>query len=323
MRRVVVPVFSGVQLMDIAGPLEVFDAAGRVFEEKLYEPVVTSTDGGLVPATAGVSIDTIPVDDALRGPVDLLMVPGALDVSSMIANTMHIAAVRRLATRATTTASVCTGAFVLGELSLLDGKQAATHWAFTAELARRYPKVAVDADRLFVRDGDIYTCGGVTSGMDLALAIVASHHGRSLARQVAKWMVIYLQRPGSQSQFGIQATMPDVHAPEIRSAIDDIITNPSADLSVSQLAKRVGISRRHFARLFRQHTGTTPGRFIETTRIQLARSLLETTDAPHEMIARQCGFSNAEALRQAFHRHHGISPHQHRVAFGGNAQATT
>jgi transcriptional regulator GlxA family with amidase domain len=314
-RHVVFVAFPGVQLIDITGPTDVFDAAGRIAGDP-YRVSVVSAEGGPVTSGSGVELTTRPAHLAVAGRIDTLVVPGRLDVEALLEDTRLHATVDALAPAARRVVSVCSGAFVLAAHGLLDGRRVTTHWSVSARLQQLFPEVVVEADRIFIRDGDVATSGGVASGMDLALELVAEDHGRDVARQVAKWLVIYLQRPGGQSQFGAYARVAAVGHPPIRAALDLIAIDPAADHSIERLAAQIGISRRHFARLFRRETGTTPARHVEAVRLELARALLETTADDHDTIARRCGFASGEALRQSFRRTYGVSPRDHRLAFG-------
>jgi transcriptional regulator GlxA family with amidase domain len=210
---------------------------------------------------------------------------------------------------------VCTGAFVLAEAGLLDGKRAATHWQSCARFAERYPKVAVDPDPIFVRQGRVYTSAGVTAGMDLALALVEEDHGHQIAREVARELVLFLKRPGGQSQFSAQLqTQFSDRAPlaELQAWIADHL---AADLSVAALAHRVAMSPRNFARVFALSIGRTPARFVEQVRVEAARRRLEESRASVDEIAEKCGFGTRESMRRSFQRLLRVSPAAYRSRF--------
>lgn len=312
---VAVVVFDGVQLLDVAGPSDVFDAAGRLTGDP-YELRTVSAAGGTVRSTAGIGLSSERADDVAMGREDTVLVPGTFDERRLTGDPSLREVVSRLAAGAGRVASVCTGSFVLAELGLLDGLRATTHWSAADRMRRRYPTVTVAEDELYVRQGRIATCGGVASGVDLALELVAEDHGREVARQAAKWLVVYLQRSGGQSQFGLPARLPVVREPAVVAALDRIAADPAGDHRVESLAAVAGLSRRHFTRVFREATGTTPAKHVDGVRLELARSLLETTDHCHDVIARRCGFADAERLRQSFVRRYGTSPRDHRVRFG-------
>jgi transcriptional regulator GlxA family with amidase domain len=211
---------------------------------------------------------------------------------------------------------VCTGAFLLAEAGLLDGRRATTHWASCRELARRYPRVQVDPDPIFVRDGNVHTSAGVTAGMDLALALVEEDHGREVALGVARWLVLFLKRPGGQSQFSAQLSAQLAAREPIQELQAWVIENVDADLSVEALARRAGMSPRNFARVFTRETGVTPACFVETARVEAARRRLEQEGARGvEAIAAACGFGSAETMRRAFLRRVRVSPSDYRERF--------
>lgn len=314
-RLVVIVAHEHVQLLDVAGPCDVFDAANRLAAYP-YEVVVVSSAGGLVTTSGGLPIRTRPVADVAGRTVDTVLVPGTLDAERMVADRDLRATVELLAGAADRVASICTGAFVLGSLGLLDGRDSSTHWAMADELQARFPATMVRADCLVVKDGNVRTSGGVASGVDLALDIVADDLGHAVARQVAKWLIVPLRRPGGQSPF--ERAQPPLTAaqPAVQSAVDRIHRDPAADHRVGELAQQVGFSRRHFARVFREVVGTTPARYVEQVRLDRAMHMLETTSDSQQSIARRTGFADAEALRQSFRRRYGISPRDHRRSFG-------
>lgn len=316
--RVAFVVYPDFQLLDMSGPVDLFDAAGRIAGTGLYDSSIVSAKGGGVRSLSGIEIGTVSSDTLLRsgGSVDTLIVPGTLDEDRLLDDSALLETIRVLAAGCRRVAAVCTGSFALGALGLIDGKRVTTHWAKGAELATRFPKAVVRSDRIFIRDGELYTSGGVASGLDLALALISDDHGRALARTVAKWMVIHLQRPGNQSQFGVTSRLPPDVSPRIDAVVQTVTSAPAEDHSVPRLAARIGVSRRHFARLFLNEVGITPARFVESVRLDLAKSLLEEGSAGNQTIATMCGFSTAEALRQSFRRSFGVSPESYRLTFG-------
>ena len=211
--------------------------------------------------------------------------------------------------------SVCTGSFLLAAAGPLDGRRAATHWARAGRLASEHPSVTVDAEALFVRDGDIWTSAGVTAGIDLALALVEDDHGGDVAQMVARWLVMFLRRPGGQTQFSGPLWHAPIELEPVRSACEAIQAAPDGDLSVPSLARRAGLSERHFIRVFTRETGTSPARYVESARVDAARRLLESTEVPVAVVARACGFGTAETLRRAFQRRLCIAPSEHRDRF--------
>jgi transcriptional regulator GlxA family with amidase domain len=315
-REVVLLASEGMQTIGVAGPLEIFDAATRVLGgDEGYAVRIATPDGRPVRASGGLRIAADLALGAVRSRgVDTLVVgggfgsPGAVDPS-------FSAGIERVARGARRTCSVCAGAFHLAQAGLLDGRTATTHWAFCAELARRHPRVDVAPDRIFVRDGPVTTSAGATAGMDLALALVEEDHGADVARTVARWTVMFLQRPGGQSQFSERLGVPaDVSAP-LRAVLDHVVAEPAGDHRLAELARRACMSERHFRRRFRDGTGTTPARYVERVRVEAARELLERTTVPVEEVATRCGFGSPETLRRACLRVMGVGPADYRGRF--------
>jgi transcriptional regulator GlxA family with amidase domain len=306
--------YPGVTLLDVVGPAEVFCVATRLGAEPGYELVVASAEGGSVPASSGLALDTRRLN-SVRGVVDTLIVPGGLAARWPGHDERFLRSVRRLSERSRRVSSVCTGAFLLASAGLLDGRRATTHWAWCDAFARRYPSVRVEADRIFVRDGNVWTSAGITAGMDLALALVEDDHGAELAREVARWMVLFVQRPGGQTQFSTHLALPAAHRPDVRAVVDAITAEPGDDHSVAAMSRRAGMSERHLARLFRAETGTTVAQHVEEVRVEAARHWLEGGDMGLDAIARRCGFGTVETFHRAFKRRTGITPGEHRARF--------
>ena len=227
----------------------------------------------------------------------------------------HPAWIRDASSRVRRVASVCNGAFLLAEAGLLDGRRATTHWSRAADLAERYPAVTVDADPIFVREGEVATSAGVTSGIDLALALVEEDLGSAAARRVARQLVIFVQRPGNQRQFSVQLTAQRPTREPIRELLAHIAEHPEADLSVPALATRVGLSERQFLRVFPAETGHSPASYVEAARVEAACRLLETTDDGLDRIGRICGFGTLRTLQRSFQRVLAIAPHEYRERF--------
>lgn len=316
-RQVVLVAFDGVQLLDIVGPADVLDAAGKLLgREGGYRIAIATPDGEPVRGSAGIRLDA---DMALgqvplRG-IDTVIIGGGLQIDEVLADPRLAPGLRRVAAGARRTCSVCTGAFILAEAGLLEGRGATTHWAFSEELARRHPRVRVEPDRIFVRDGPIATSAGLTAGMDLALALIEEDHGPALARTVARWTVMFLQRPGGQSQFSERLDLPSGVAAPIRELLDGIVAEPAGDHRLPQLAKRASLSERHLRRLFAAQTGTTPARFTERVRVEAARELLEEDAPTVDAVAAHCGFGSPETMRRAFLRVLGVGPAEYRGRF--------
>lgn len=311
-------VFSGVQLLDVVGPCEAFSVADRLADRPrtLYRVEAVAAVPGAVTASSGLQLN---VGRALTAPrrsaPDTVLVAGGMGVGDAAADRATIDGVRRLARRARRVGSVCSGAFVLAAAGLLDGRAATTHWASAGELARRFPDVHVEADRIFVRDGSVWSSAGVTAGIDLALAMIAEDHGAELARQVAKWLVVYLQRPGGQSQFSAHLTPVSPAAVGVRELQVWVGDHLDGDLSVIALARRAGMSERTFQRAFRAQTGVTPAQFVERLRVEHACRLLEAGALSIREIASRCGYANVETLYRAFARQQKGTPASYRSHF--------
>jgi transcriptional regulator GlxA family with amidase domain len=322
-RQVVLVAFEGVQLLDVIGPSDILDAATRLLGGNGgYRMAVATPDGQPVRGSGGLRLEAdIALGQVRRRGVDTVIVGGGLQIDDVLGDPRLAPALRRISPGARRTCSVCAGAFLLAEAGLLEGKAATTHWAFCGELARRHPGVRVEPDRIFVRDGPISTSAGMTAGMDLALALVEEDHGPEIARTVARWTVMFLQRPGGQSQFSERLALPAGVAPPIRETLDRITANPASDHRLPQLARQVSLSERHLRRLFTEQTGTTPARFTERVRVEVARDLLAGTTTPIDTIAAGCGFGSAETMRRAFLRVLGVGPADYRARFRSSAQS--
>jgi transcriptional regulator GlxA family with amidase domain len=317
-RRLVVLVgFDGMQLLDLVGPAEVLDAASTALGGVGgYRIVVATHDGQPVRGDARMRLVVdLPLRQLRPASVDTIIVGGGMRVEDALAIPGLADELRRLSRGARRTCSVCTGAFLLAGAGLLDGRTATTHWAFSGELARRHPKVRVEPDRIFVRDGRVITSAGVTAGLDLALALVEEDHGSELARTVARWMVMFMQRPGGQSQYSERLKLPAHAAAPIRAALDAIVAEPAADHSIAALAQRAAMSERHLRRVFSKETQTTPARFVERVRVEAARSLLENTYITVDAVSARCGFGSPETMRRAFLRALGVGPADYRARF--------
>jgi transcriptional regulator GlxA family with amidase domain len=305
--RVGVLVFDGVTLLDVAGPVQVFTDADQ---GRRYHVSIVGTSGGEVRTSSGVRLA---VDEIAAGHgYDTLLVPGT--DGPPVNDPALVATVRRLAGVSGRVASICTGSFLLAEAGLLDGRIATTHWRYTGLLSRGYPAVTVEPDAIFVRAGTVFTSAGVTAGIDLALALVEDDHGPHLAREVARSLVMFMQRPGGQSQFSTRLDLPAVRAGPLRAVLDAVTGDPAAEHTVHSLARRAGVSTRHLARLFSQELGLSPSRFVEVARTELAQRLL-VTGVPVTAAAQASGFGSDETLRRAFLRHVGLTPAAYRARF--------
>jgi transcriptional regulator GlxA family with amidase domain len=314
MRRVVIVVFPGVQTLDVLGPAEVFSTASAIAQPDGYAVEVVGTEPGPLP-TSSVALHPDGTLDECRGRIDTLLVAGGGGVREAARDERVVAWVRAAAKRSRRVASVCTGAFLLARAGLLDGRRATTHWAGCDALARRHPEVRVDPEPIFVRDGNVVTSAGVTAGMDLALALVEEDLGRATAVEVARWLVLFVRRPGGQAQFSAQLAAQMAEREPLRELQQWIPDHLAADLSVPALARRACMSERNFARAFRRETGLTPAAYVEAARVERARIALETGALPVDAVARQVGFGTVETMRRAFRRRVGVSPASYRERF--------
>ncbi len=314
MRRVVMVTFADTTLLDVVGPSEVFHSANQLGAGDPYDVTVVSAAGGPVRASSGLVLDTEAIG-AVDGPVDTLMTTGGVGVRAAAADPVLVAGVARLAGQAQRVTSVCTGTFLLAAAGLLEGRRVTTHWGRAGALARQFPTLDIDPERIFIRDGSVWTSAGVTAGIDLALALVEDDHGPDLAREVARWLVVFVQRPGGQGQFSSHVAVPAPRRGDVREVLDTIAADPAADLSVAALARRAGLSERHLARTFRAETGTTVAEHVEAVRVEAARRMLEGGEEGLGVVARRCGFGTIETFHRAFKRRTGITPGEHRARF--------
>ncbi|HEX7082364.1 MAG TPA: GlxA family transcriptional regulator [Gammaproteobacteria bacterium] len=319
-RRIVIAAYHGVSLLDLAGPLEAFRLASALSTRGRgappYECVVVSSCGGPVMTSDAVELVTRPID-ALEGtPIDTLIVPGGFLIDDVTRDRALIDWVRERASDCSRICSVCVGSFLLAAAGLLDGRRAATHWLQCGLLAERYPTVTVEPDAIFVRDGQVWSSAGMTTGIDLALALIEEDLGRQLSLDVARVLVVYLKRAGGQSQYSA------LLAAQVESASDEftdleqwIAENLTANLSVEALAERVHMSPRNFARVYAAKRNRTPAKAVEAIRVDAARRLLEHSDEKLGSIAKRCGFRNEEQMRGAFMRTIGVTPREYRKRF--------
>ena len=320
-RRIVMLGFTDAQMLDITGPLEVFARASRwMIDEGIaktpeYEVILTAANRGALTMSSGLTFAVDNSIDDIEGPVDTLMVAGGRGVTGATQEPRLIAWLRRMAPRARRLCSVCTGTFLLAEAGLLTGRSVTTHWRFCETLQRRFPNLKVQTDPIFVRDGRVYTSAGVTAGIDLALAMVEEDHGRRVALGVARELVMFLRRPGGQSQFSVQLATQSADREPIRDLQQWISDHLSEDLSVARLARRAAMSARNFARVFVRETGMTPATFVEKARIEAARRRLEESADTIDSIADACGFGTRESMRRAFMRALRVPPSAYRNRF--------
>lgn len=318
MKAVTVVGFRGVQALDIVGPFETFTSAARFVDDEAwqstgYEVVLASVGGEPVAASTGLVLSARPLPEPDQ--VDTVVIPGGVGISRN-SDPALIEWVKETARHARRIVSVCTGAYLLAEAGLLDGRQATTHWAFAERLAQRYPEVRVDPNLMFVRSSQqVWTAAGVSAGIDLSLALVELDHGTEVAKAVARWLVLYLRRPGGQGQFAAPVWTPRARRDEIRHVQEAIEADPAAPHTMGTLAAAAAMSVRHFTRVFTSEIGEGPGAYVDRVRTQAARRQLEETADPVSAIAARCGFGTAETMRRNFIRQLGVSPDAYRKAF--------
>jgi transcriptional regulator GlxA family with amidase domain len=319
-RQIAILVYPGAQSLDFTGPLEVFAGAQRLIErsgrhERGYEINLLSADGKSLQTSSGLTVT--PHASLANAPeaIDTLIVAGGYGRKQAAADRALLEWIAATSATVRRTASVCTGAFLLAAAGLLDGRRATTHWASAAELATRYPAVDVDPEPIFTRDGPIWTSAGVTAGMDLALALVEEDLDRDAALQIARHLVLFLRRPGNQSQFSATLSAQAPAREPLREVQRHVIEHPADDLSVEALAARACMSPRHFARAFASESGVTPARYVEQVRLEAARRRLEDTAEPVAAVAAACGFPTAETMRRVFLRTLDVGPAEYRRRF--------
>ncbi|GAB3477462.1 GlxA family transcriptional regulator [Nocardiopsis coralliicola] len=317
-RDVLVVLFDRFQLLDMAGPVDVLTGASYAAQDGGYRVRTAVLGGGSATAASGTRI-AADTDLAAADPPHTLLVVGGWGTWTAADEPRFLAEIRRLAAGAQRTAAVCTGTLILAAAGLADGHRATTHWAFCDQLAEAHPEVRVEPDAIFVRDGTLATSAGVTAGIDLALALVEEDLGVEAARTVGRHLVVFLRRPGGQSQFSAWTRTRRIGPPALRAVLELIDADPAADLSVPALARRAAMSERHFARRFTAETGLPPGRYVEQARVGAARALLESGAAGIDAVARNCGFGTAETMRRAFLRVLGVAPADYRSRFAATS----
>lgn len=319
-RSVVILGFPGVQALDLVGPFEVFTGAticlasqGRADEG--YSVTIVTRTGEPAATLTGLALVAQPFPDP-REPIDTLVLPGGMGVDDARRDPDTVGWIRIAAEQSRRVVSVCTGAFIAAQAGLVDGCVATTHWAFASQLADEFPAVTVDPEPIFVRSSEqVWTAAGVTAGIDLTLSLVEDDYGTDVAQTVARWMVMYLRRPGGQTQFAAPVWMPRAKRAPIRDVQNAIESEPGGAHSIPELARRASMSPRHFTRVFTDEVGEAPGAYVERIRTEAARRQLEETDDTVTVIAARCGFGSAETLRRNFVRRLGISPDQYRKTF--------
>ncbi|GAA4349210.1 GlxA family transcriptional regulator [Variovorax defluvii] len=316
--RIAILAFPRVQLLDVVGPADVFAEAGRQLgRPRAYQVQLIGTEAGMLKSSSGLRLAVDTTVDAHRGAIDTLLVAGSPTIDEVTGDKAVHAWLQRRSKTVRRFGSVCTGAFVLAAAGLLDGKRVVTHWNSVARLAAAYPRARVEPDAIYVKDGKLFTSAGVTAGMDLALAMVEEDHGRDLALRVARELVMFLKRPGGQSQFSAHLAAQTAERSAMGALQEHVLAHLKDDLSVPALAARAGMSERNFARVFRSETGYTPAEFVEIARIDAARRLAEESDLPVKRLADAVGYANVDGFRRAFARRLGVALGEYRRRFAG------
>lgn len=313
-RRVVFVIYKGFQSLDLTGPFEVFQQAGRTgpgYDCRIVAPVA-----GPVRSTSGLRAHA---DHAIGeldpAGIDTLVVAGGGGVDEAARDTALVGWVADAAATARRVTSVCSGVFLLAATGLLDGRRVTSHWSRDAQLRREHPGLSVDTRPIFIRDGRVWTSAGVTAGMDLALALVEDDLGREVAHTVAQHLVLFLRRPGSQAQFSVPLWSAQPATDPVRAAVSAVHADPGAAHTLADLAARAGLSPRHLQRRFTAELGVGPAEYVERVRVEAAQQALTGGDEPVTAVARRCGLGSSESLRRAFHRHCGVTPTDYRERF--------
>jgi transcriptional regulator GlxA family with amidase domain len=317
-RRVVFLAFPRTVLLDMAGPWDVFNGAN--FLTGLSPPpyaleLVAMSEDARVETAGGPTLIGRQCARTCRGAIDTLVIPAAFGIEALADDQPTLRHVRRLAGNSRRVVSVCGGVFVLAAAGLLTGRRVTTHWRYCDTLAQRYPGVTVEPDQIFVRDGNTYTSAGVTAGMDLALALVEEDLGRTVALTVAQNLVMFVRRPGGQTQFSTALESQRAERDTLRDLLAFLVEHLDQDLSVEALAAKAHMSPRNFSRVFRREVGQTPARHVERLRVDAARHLLEESTADHGDVARRCGFGSVNSMRRSFLRVLKVTPSEYRERF--------
>jgi len=307
------------QVLDVTGPLEALEKANISLGRPVYDIQIIAPLAGTVQTSGVVQIASaraiIDIDDAELRQLDTLMIAGGVGVIEAMHDPAILEFVRLAAKFARRVVSVCSGSFLLAEAGLLNDRRATTHWDSLNEMAVRYPRIEVDEDAIYVRDGKFWTSAGVTAGIDLTLALIEDDLGSKIALQVARKLVVYMMRPGGQAQFSAQLKFQRSEDRQVRALTEWIDSHPAENLSVVELASRCAMSERNFTRRFTSELGISPARFVEQSRLQYARRQLEETDFPLQKIADSCGFKSVEVMRRLFNRKLNVSPGDYRKRF--------
>ncbi|MEP7066026.1 MAG: DJ-1/PfpI family protein [Gemmatimonadota bacterium] len=327
-RSIVLVAGAGTQILDVAGPAEVFARCDRLLRatrparRPAYQVRLVSANRGapLVDTTTGIALTCHCHYSGIRAAPDTLLVAGGAQVETCAFSSHFLRWLARLGTRAKRVGSICTGAFALAAAGLLEGRRCTTHWEFAERLAARFPSVQVDPDPIWIRDGNVVTSAGVTAGMDLALALVEEDHGAQIALQIARELVLYLRRPGTQTQFSAPLAAQLAERRPLRELQLWLPGNLTANLATEALAERVGMSTRNFGRAFRREVGLTPGSYIDRLRVEAACLMLADSTQKMQRIAAQCGFHSPDVMRRTMLRVIRMTPDAYRARFGPRTQ---
>jgi len=317
-RTIVLLGFEGCAALDISGPHEVFALSSHLAPRDAAPPyrlMLLADRAGPFRAANNFGLIADSSWRHFRGTADTLIVAGGPDMTPVTGNRTLLDWLRQMSTRTRRIGSICTGAFALAEAGLLNARRATTHWMDVDRLAKAYPKVQVDPDAIYVRDGKFFTSAGITAGMDLALALVEEDLGRDAALAVARMLVMYLKRPGGQSQFSASLQAQATEGRRLAPLLSWLTEHYRESISVETMASRAAMSARTFARVFLAETGDTPAYYLEKLRLEHASRLLETTGISLDSAARDCGFTGREQLRRAFQRHRGVTPQEYQKRF--------
>lgn len=312
-RRVVVVGYPGAELLDIACVTSALQFAGHLRRRAIYRVEVASPGGDPIRTNTGLTLQADVALEAVRGPIDTIIVSGGLGYVEAMADDRLVGHVRRLARESRRVASVCTGSGILAAAGLLDGRRAATHWFHADYLNERFPAVTFDSTPIFLTDDGICTSAGVTAALDQTLSFIEEDAGPDVARETARHLVTYLQRPGNQAQMSMFTASPPAESSIVRDTVEFVESHLGDDLSAMALASRAGVSERHLGRLFLDDVGTSPGRFVRGCRVEAAAHLLTSTRLTVDAVATRCGLGTVETLRQAFHARYGVSPSHYRA----------
>lgn len=322
--RVVVLAHEHMNLFDLAGPVQALATASRRFSgtgPALYEIVVASIDGGAITTSSGLQVMTAPLSGLDATPIDTILAPGGCKGEEYYTPPQLVGWVRQRAPTVRRLCSVCTGAFLLAAAGQLDGRRVATHWEWASRLTARHPAVRVDADKIFIKDGSIWTSAGVTAGIDLTLALIEEDFGHKVAIETARQLVMFMKRSGGQSQFSAPLVAQSQGCDRFVDLHAWIAAHLAEDLRVEQLASQAGMSPRTFARTYAAKLGCTPAKTVETMRIEAACRLLEETSYPLKRIAAATGHIEEQNLRRVFLRRLGVSPGQYRQRFSPHLES--